>query len=663
MTFRGLASVKELRRDAAVSGLKPPPRLSLSQWADERFRLSAESSAVPGRWKTLPYQIEPMDCMSDPTVQDVTMMKSARIGYTLMICAAVGYRVDQAPCNVLLVQPRVEDAKAFSKDTIAPMIRDVPVLTKKIIDVADGPKGSDNTIQEKSYPGGRLSLIGANSGAGFRRRSCKVVLFDEADTYPESAGSDGDPIKLGKKRSEYFWDRKHIMGSTPLIAGRSRIEAAFLAGDQRRFHVPCPHCGHMDYLVFTEKPGQPGHSMKWPKDAAGKAQPEEAYFQCGSGLGCVIEHKDKRAIVARGKWIAAAPFKGHASFHIWAAYSFSPGATWAQIAQEFLESKHDPKLLRTFVNTTMGETFKESGEAPDWERLYLRREKYAIGTVPAGVKFLTCGVDVQKDRFVYEVVGWAPGKESWSIDAGIILGDPSNEADWLKLDDLLGRSFPCEGGPPMGIERLAIDSGYNTQAVYGWARAKGLRRVIAVKGASTTVRTLVSAPTDVDVTQSGRRIARGAKVWLVGGDIAKTELYGFLRIEPPKEAGAPYPRGFCHFPEHGEDWFKQLTGEHLVSTVSGKGFTVYEWQLIPGRENHWLDARVYARAAAFVVGLDRMFVPASVAATPPKEMEVVAAAAVTVPQGSAPEHKSSTPAPPRRIGGGFLGGRSKPWLR
>lgn len=589
-----------VRRPAVIAGLKPPPELTLSEWADEHFRLSAESSATSGRWSTLPYQKEILDAMTDPRVTYVTLMKSARVGYTLMATAAVGYYIHQAPCSILIVQPTVEDAKSFSKETIAPMLRDVPVLSEIVHDDTDddGPKDS-GTILHKKYPGGVLSMVGANSGSGLRRISRRVVILDEIDAYPASAGADGDPVKLAEKRADYFWNRKIFVGSTPLVAGHSRIEERFEAGDQRRFYVPCPHCGHRDFFVFTEREGG-GHFMQWPKD-----KPEEAYFVCSKN-GCVIEHKNKREMVALGEWRAAQPFKGHASFHIWAAYSYSPNATWGQIAAEFLEAKRGgPETLRVYVNTVLGEVWHLRGDAPDWERLYQRREHYSIGSVPAGVKFLTAGVDVQKDRFVFEVVGWSASKESWTIDAGVIPGDTSNESSWLALDGLLARQYESAAGP-MSILMLAVDSGYNTQQVYNWVRRHAPNRVIAVKG-MTTARALVGAPTPVDVLHNGKRYRGGGKVWPVGVDVAKAELYGWLRLNPPTtESGLPHPPGFCHFPELGEDYFKQLTGEHLVSSVKRNGFTQHEWQLIPGRENHYLDCRVYARAAAAVAGLDRM---------------------------------------------------------
>lgn len=606
------------RRSSWLAGtgvaLRPPPKLTLSEWADRYFYLSAESAAEPGRWKTLPYQKGLLDAITDPAVERVSVIKSARIGFTKCINAAVAYYIHQDPCPILVVQPTVEDAEGYSKEEIAPMLRDVEVLAGLVKE--QSVKNSAQTILHKRFPGGVLSMVGANSGRGFRRVSRRVVIFDEVDGYPPSAGAEGDQIKLGERRSEYYWNRKIIAGSTPLVAGASRIEELFLAGDQRRYYVPCPHCGHMDFLRFSMRDDDAelggGHVMRWPKD-----KPEAAHFICPA-CGCTIEETSKRAMLERGEWRAAAPFAGHASFHIWAAYSLSPNASWGQLATEFLEAKAGgPGMLKTFVNTVLGQTWKERGEAPDWERLHNRRETYEIGTVPEGPFVLTAGVDVQKDRFVYEVVGWAQNKENWSVDAGEIHGDTALEATWAKLDELLARSFVGEGGREWTIARMAIDSGYNTQMVYAWAR-QHRERVIAVKGVASS-RSLVGSPSPVDVTVRGKQLRRGYKVWPVGVDIGKTELYGWLRLRIEKGIA---PAGYCHFPQYGEEYFQQLTAEHLVTTTNRRTRrTKQEWQVLPNRQNHYLDARIYARAAVSSLGIDRM----------PKEERAKAAPAPAAP--------------------------------
>ena len=588
---------------SALRVLRPPPRLTLSQWADAHFYLSAESAAEQGRWKTLPYQRGVMDAITDPRIERVSIQKSARVGFTKIINAAIGYYIHQDPCPVMVVQPTVEDAKGYSKEEIMPMLRDCDVLARLVGEQKARAAGS--TILAKMFPGGSLTMVGANSGRGFRRVSRRVVIFDEVDGYPPSAGSEGDQIKLGIQRTAYYWNRKIVAGSTPLLAGSSRIADMFLAGDQRRYHVPCPHCGHRDFLSFRERADGRGHFMQWPD-----GKPEGAYFVC-RGNGCIIEHRDKFAMVEAGEWIADAPLERHASFHIWAAYSYSPSATWGSIATEFTEAtRGGSEKLRVFVNTVLGETWQDKGESPDWERIYARRERYQIGTVPAGVVAITAGVDVQKDRLVAEVVGWARTKESWSIEYVELHGDTAAQPVWAQLDALLARTYQVDGTDArMAIGMLAIDSGYNTQQVYNWARRHGPSRAIPVKGVANA-RVLLGVPSAVDVLQSGKRIRRGHRVWPVGVDVAKGELYGWLRLPPP-EPGEDHAPGYCHFPEYDPEYFRQLTAEHLVPVTNKKTRRVrYEWQIQAGRQNHVLDARVYARAAVAQLGLDRAGGPA-----------------------------------------------------
>lgn len=614
--------------------------MTLSEWADAEFYLSAENSAEPGRWRTLPYQRGILDAITDPAVERVSVMKSARVGYTKMVGAAIAYHMAQDPCPIMVVQPTVEDAEGYSVEEIAPMLRDVAALRGL---VREGGRASGSRILHKTFPGGVLGLVGANSGRGLRRVSRRVVIFDEVDAYPPSAGAEGDPIALGEKRAQTYWNRKIIAGSTPVIAGASRIAELFEAGDRRRFYVPCPECGHMDFLRFRRRDGDAdarGHRMRWPDD-----NPDAACFEC-SANGCVIEERHKHAMLEAGEWRADKELDGHASFHIWAAYSTQPNARWSDIAREFVAAGKNAEKLQTFINTTLGETWQQRGEAPAWERLYDRRELYPVATVPAGPIVLTAGVDVQRDRFVYEVVGWAASKESWSIEAGELYGDTADDATWLKLDELLGRSYPrADGTGDMPIAMMAVDSGDQTQTVYNWARQKPLSRVIAVKGVATA-RMLIGAPTIVDVNHRGKRMQRGYRMFPVGADIAKVELYGYLRLRP---SGGEFPSGYCHFPEHPEEYFKQLTAEHLVTTVHKKTHrTTMSWEVIPNRANHYLDCRVYARAAVALLGLDRLARDRAGSVSPP----TAAAPAASSEPAAAPVARP----PPSRPRGGFWGG-------
>lgn len=639
----------------ALLAWRPPPRLSLSEWADQHFVLSAETAAEPGRWRTLPYQKEILDALTDPNVTMIVVQKSARVGFTLMISCAIAFFIAQEPSSMLIVQPTGDDAKGFSKETIAPMRRDVPVLQQiSFRDVeakAKGDKGSD-TLKHKAFPGGVLSLASANSPSDFRRISRRVVLFDEVDAYPPSAGNEGDPIRLGMKRAEAFHNRKYAAGSTPLVAGSSRIEELFLAGDQRRYHVPCPHCGHKDFLVFDRKSDR-GHVMRWPD-----GEPDGAYFECSSKR-CKIEHKDKRWMVERGEWIPDNPGAPHHSYHLWSALSYSPNTTWADIARDFLAAKSDPLKLKTFVNTMLGETWVERGEAPEWERLYRRRETYDIGSVPEGVLVITAGVDVQQDRFEWEAVGWAANKESWSIAEGTIFGDTALESTWAKLDELLLRAFKGHDGAMHTITKLAIDSGYRTQMVYNWARRYPMSRVIATKGMAGA-RPLVGAPSPVEIAVNGKKLKRGYKIWPVGVDTAKSELYGWLQLGLGEDGTAP--AGYCHFPEHGEDFFKQLTAEHLItSTNKVTRRPQMVWVLLPNRQNHKLDCRVLARAAVATLGIDRLRSDAR--SSPAKPAAPAPSSNIAAPAASSPPPPAPPPSPRPAPRDGYWSGRPRGgWL-
>jgi phage terminase large subunit GpA-like protein len=583
-------------RDLAtgVDRLWAPPRLlSLADWADASFQLPP-GDANAGRWKTLPYQRGLLDAMTDPGIERVTIMKSARVGYTKAFCAFIAYHIVADPCPILVVQPTIDDATKHSKEDIAPMLASLPSLRGLVAEAK--MRDPDNTLLDKQFRGGSLSLVGANSPRGFRRTSRRVVIFDEVDGYPASAGTEGDQIELGVRRTEYYWNRKILAGSTPTLAGSSRIEALFEDGDQRRRYLPCPRCGVFQVLRLR--------NLRWPQ-----GKPEQACLVC-EACGEEIPHKMKRAMDEAGEWRAErpenfTPTHRHASFHIWAGYSYSPNATWGHLALEFVRANRGGSFtLQTFVNTVLGETFSDRGEAPDYDPLFRRRSSYPIGSVPPGVLVLTAGVDVQRDRLVYEVVGWGRGKRSWSIDYGMLVGETADltRGPWAQLDALLARAFPGVAGGSFSIRRLAIDSGYNTQTVYGWARRYPMSRVIAIKGQATGE--LVGFPSPLEYVTGKYRRRRAYKVFPVNGSVGKTELYGWLRLAPPDEGEATSP-GYCEWPAYGEDYFRELTAEQLIPIKTRRGFTRYEWSLIPGRRNDVLDARIYARAAAFVLGVDK----------------------------------------------------------
>jgi len=535
-----------------------------------------------------------MDAMSATSdVEEVVLMAAAQVGKSEAILNVLGYIMDHAPGPALLVQPTVDLGKRFSRQRVTPLVEATPRLAGK---VADGrSRDARGTMFIKEFMGGVLVITGANSAVGLRSMPARYLLLDEIDGYPLDVDGEGAPIELAEARQRTFVRAKRMKASTPKIAGTSPIEAAYDASDQRRYYVPCPVCGAMQPLEFAR--------LTWTKL---ELPPERAVYLCRACEEPIEDHA-KTQMLERGEWRVENPeADGRVrGYHLSALYSPVGWMSWGEIAEQFVEVHRNPLKLRVFTNTVLGETWRERGEAPEWKRLYDRRELYALGTVPRGGLLLTAGADVQKDRIVVEIVAWGRGKTSWSIDYGVLPGDTADleAGPWHQLDELLARVFPHEDGAEMPIRMLAVDSGYNTQTVYSWCRKYPLNRVIAVKGqASGGV--LIGSPSPVDINLRGKRPVYGYKVWPVCGGVAKSELYGWLRLEVPAD-DEPFPAGFCHFPEYDDDYFKQLTAEHLVSRKTRRGFVSLEWELIPGRENHVLDCRAYARAAAALAGLDR----------------------------------------------------------
>ncbi len=580
-------------------GLTPDPDLTVSAWADRHRILSPRGANEAGPWRTsrTPYLREIMDALSPShPCQRVVVMKGAQLGLTESGNNWIGYVIHHAPGPMLAVQPTVELAKRFSQQRIDPLIEESPSLRAKVAPARS--RDSGNTVLSKEFPGGILVMTGANSAVGLRSMPARYLFLDEVDAYPPSADEEGEPVALAEARTRTFsWRRKLLLGSTPTIKGLSRIEREYEASDQRRFFVPCPHCGSRQWLKFER--------LRWEK-----GQPETAAYVCEGCEQPIAEHH-KTAMLAAGEWRPTATSADPLTigFHISSLYSPIGWLSWERIAREWEGCQASDEAKRSFINGVLGETWAEAGEAPDWQRLYERRESWRRGTVPSLALILTAGADVQKDRIEVSIWAWGRGLESWLVDHVVIDGGPETAGAWTQLTDLLHRRWRHENGGDVQIARLAIDTGYEAPAVYAWARGNPL--VSGVKGVESYNRSSpVSGPTYVDATIGGRKLKRGAKLWTVAVSTFKSELYRFLRLSAPTDeeiiAGSGYPAGYVHLPAGVEsEWVKQLAAEQLVTIKDRRGFTRLEWQKLRER-NEALDCRVYARAAAWIAGLDRM---------------------------------------------------------
>jgi phage terminase large subunit GpA-like protein len=577
------SSLPEALQRARLAALSPPPLLSLSQWAAAFARLPAGQNAMPGAFVAFQYQQGWLDAITDPAVRQVTVMKSARVGYSRVLDHAVGYFIHQDPSPILMVLPRVEDAEDYSRTEILPMLTDTPVLAAITGDIRSRD-ASQRILRRAFRNGASVAFVGANSPAGFRRISARVVLFDEVDGYPQEAGFEGDQISLGIKRSETFWNRKTVLGSTPLLKYQSRIEKAFNESDQRRYHVPCPQCQHYQTLRWE--------NLRWDKTPDGKHLPATAHFVCEKN-GCVITEDQKPGMIAAGRWIAEKPFNGHAGFAIWAAYSLFPNASWQNIVSEFLVARKDPILLRTFVNITRGETWEERGSGRPWEELAARARSssYKRGEIPKGALLLFLGIDCQIDRVEWQLVGRGAEHRKFVIDYGTI-GFPISEANCQRnLDQLLDRRWSNTVSRQIGISLAAIDAGYETDTVLEFCRRHGSSKLIAIRGVAGDFTPRIAKVQRERNEKRGTLLKYRNNFFNVGTFTLKTGLYLDLAKDDPAA------RGYIAFPNDCEDrYFQELVSETRVA-VKKMGQITWRWQKPDRQSNEMLDTYVYAMAA------------------------------------------------------------------
>ncbi|OLS34207.1 terminase [Alkalihalophilus pseudofirmus] len=549
--------------------LSPPPDLTVSEWADAYRKLSSESSAEPGQWRTdrAPYQRDILDAVNDPEVEKLIIMASAQVGKTEIILNAVGYHIDFDPSPILLMQPTEALAKSFSKERLAPMLRDSPALKNKVADVKTRDGG--NTTLQKSFAGGYIALVGANAPSGLASRPIRILLADEVDRFPVSAGTEGDPLSLAEKRTNNFYNRKKIFVSTPTIKGASRIEAEFENSTKEQWNLPCPSCGDLQRLQWSQV-------VFDPKDLT------DVSHVCKF---CGAMHNEFEWKKGKGKWIAENPKAISRGFHL--NELLSPWRKWREIVTDFLDAKRKgPEAMKVWVNTSLGETWEEEGEQLEENELMQRAEVYGA-EVPEKVKVLTAAVDVQDNRFEIEVVGWGEEKESWGIQYHTIFGDLNQDQIWSELDQFLSRTWKDKEGREFGIACTCIDSGgHYTQEVYKFVSPRESRRIFAIKGEGSSGGQYVPLINGVSARKREK-----VNLFKLGVDEGKAKVMSRLKIE----SDGP---GYCHFPKergYNLDYFKGLTAEKMVKRFRN-GVAYFAWKKTRER-NEPLDLRVYNTAA------------------------------------------------------------------
>jgi phage terminase large subunit GpA-like protein len=554
--------------------------MPLSEWSDNYRILSSESSAEPGQWITAkaPYEKEIMDAISNPFVPKVCVQKASQVGVTdCAILNPIGYFIDEDPCPILVVQPTIELAEAFSTDRLRPMLRDSPRLRGKVADPRT--KDSQNTLRRKAFKGGYVALGGANSAASLSGRPVRVVLLDEVDRYPASAGTEGNPLQLAIARTSAFWNRKVVIVSSPGIKGVSHVEREMAQSTCEFWYLPCPECGFMQILDWE------------------RIRFTDFTHRC---IECEAHELKYRWLANKGEWRPHRPLDEHGNkvsvrgFYLSGLYN--PWIEWDVLVLEYQRAlvateEGDVEPMKAFRNTRLGLLYEDIGEKVEVDLYHTRREVYQ-SEVPEGVLVLTAGVDIGERMINYEVIGWGKGNECWGIEYGILDGDPREDEIWRLLDQaVLNRSFVTHDDKRMRVKRIAVDSSYASDFVYAYTKPRQ-PRCIAIRGEGGLGKPFIKGAGTL--TKTNR-----ARIQTLGVDTGKEEIVNRLTVT---KVGP----GYCHFPKlendepacgYDEEYFKGLTAERRI-VKSKHGFRTYIWTKRLSQRNEPFDCRNYALGAA-----------------------------------------------------------------
>lgn len=549
----------EAVRANALRALMPPPRDSLGDWMEREMRLPSTVSHLPGPVRLLSYQRGIADAISDSGIERVSFIKPARIGYTMTLSGVIGSFVANDPCSVLCVLPAEADCRNFVVSELEPIFEATPALAGLIS--GEGKESGRNTILSRRFPGGSLKVVAAKSPRNLRAHTARVLILDEIDGM--EIGVEGNPVKLAEQRTRTFANRKIIAGSTPTVEDTSLILRAYQASDCRVFEVPCPECGTFNEIVWV--------NIEWDD-----GKPETAAYRCPH-CEAVIDERHKSEMVAHGIWRATRPeVQGHAGFRLNALVSPLPNARWGILAQEFIAAKrsgaHD---LQVFINTVLGECWREAADEIDESALAARAEPFSLDAIPPEVLFVTAGVDVQDDRLEISFLGWTRD-ESLVLGHEVIWGASVDNDTWIELDDLLKQAWPHPNGGTLRVDAALVDSGDGgvTDIVYRFCHARYGRRVVAGKGVSGNRPALQMSK------------SKGTRLFLVGVDGLKANLLQRLSRG----------RSIRFSDTLTEEWYEQLASERRVVRYV-KGRPVRQFVRITGRRAEALDCVVYAIAA------------------------------------------------------------------
>lgn len=556
--------------------------MQVSEWIEKEIHLPSNVASISGPISLYEYQKGIIEAATDPTIDRVSVLKSARIGYSTILIGLLAHYVVNDPSLILLYLPDEGLARSIVTSDIEPIFEESPALRKILSADKSSKVGKKDrsTMLMRQFTGGSLKVLSAETDRSFRAHNGRIIILDEVDSMKMIG--DGHPVDLAITRADTFPDSKLILGSSPVYEETSPILAEYAKSDQRVFEVPCPHCGDF-------------HEIKWKDIHWPEGKPEEAAWFCPS-CGAETHNDYKVGMIAKGRWRITKPeVKGHAGFKINSLASPIPKADWRLLAQDFVKAKKDPTKLQVFVNTRLGEGWRIDGDRVDELELMRSAEPFGLGApdatgieglypLPEDVLAITVGTDMQDDRGELTYLGFSEAGQIFVLDHDVVYGRYEDNEFWADIDSLIKRRWKHPLGGEIGVDAVAVDSssGSHMPYVYPFCQARLNRRVVAIKG----------VPGRAKFIERSKTMKRDP-LWLVGVESIKNAILNRVR------AG----RIFRFSKSLPEVWYEQFAGEHAVIKMD-RGQQVRKWLPVPGRRNEALDCTVYAIAAKELVPIN-----------------------------------------------------------
>ena len=561
-------------QQTALRSLMPPEDLTVSQWAEHYRVLDSKAAALPGPWRNekTPYLVAIMDELLNYETEEIVFCKPSQVGGTEVIMNILGYIIQQDPSPTLAVYPSDILADSIYKNRILPMIMASPTILERYHE-------NESTQSELQFDGMYLSLTGSNSPANLASKAIRFLFLDEVDKYPGASKKEADPISLARERTKTFHNRKIFMTSTPTLRTGHIWKALEGCDIIKHYFVPCPHCGKYIELKWADISLPKDETMSYADRA------EFAVYVCPE-CAAIITDQHKPQMLRYGEWRTVQENTKYArKVGFWMNTFYSPFVRFSEIAKEFLMSKDDPDLFQNFTNSWLAEPWEDTKLKTSKDLVMERQTELAEFTVPDWTKLLTAGVDVQENSVYWTIRAWGDFLTSQNVAHG-------QAYSFKEVEQIMNLEYRTESGAMAIVNLCLIDSGYEADAVYDFC-ALNAEWAKPAKGSSNPMQSHFKLST---VNKDASK-AYGMDLVIVDGGKYKDMIASRMHRKNGNGSWMVY-KG-CD-----EEYAEQVTAEHKILVKNGNSKPRLEW--VPKHshaDNHYLDAEVYAMAAADTLGV------------------------------------------------------------